>query len=154
MLAKEAQDLIWENVKQILDPLGFELVEWKAIRSNNELILRFLIDRLEGGITLNECAQLNRDISQLLDEKNIVGQEYSLEVSSPGLDRPLQESKDFQRVMEKVIHVFLNEKQEGKLEFQGKLVRLEKEGIVLNDNRHGELFIPFTKINKAKQVVK
>jgi ribosome maturation factor RimP len=154
MLTKDTQDLIQENAKQVLDPLGFELVELKIIRSNNELILRFLIDRVEGGITLNECAQLNRDISQLLDEKNIIGQEYNLEVSSPGLDRPLQEGKDFRRVLEKIIHVFLKEKQEEKLEFEGRLVRLEKEGIVINADQQEELFIPFTKINKAKQVIK
>lgn len=154
MLTKEIQDLISENVKQVLDPLGFELVELKTMMSNHELMLRFLIDRTEGGITLSECAQLNKDISQLLEEKNIVGQEYNLEVSSPGLDRPLQEGRDYRRVLEKVIHVFLKEQQEGKLEFEGKLVRVDQEGLVLSSDQYQELFIPFTKINKAKQVVK
>jgi ribosome maturation factor RimP len=84
MLSKDTLGSIEDNVKNILDPLGFELIELREIYSREGLILRFLIDRDEGGITLNECAQLNRDISQMLDESNIVDQECNLEVSSPG----------------------------------------------------------------------
>lgn len=154
MLSDQTLKLVEDNVKQILDPLGFELIELKSINSKGGLILRFLIDRDEGGITISECAQLNRDISQMLDEKNTVGQEYNLEVSSPGLDRPLINPRDFKRVIEKIIHVFLKEQQSGKWEFEGKLIKLDEAGIFVTSNKGEELFIPFTKINRAKQVIK
>lgn len=154
MLNDDTLKQVEDNVKQILDPLGYELIELKGINSKRGLILRFLIDRDEGGITISECAQLNRDISQMLDERNAVGQDYDLEVSSPGLDRPLIDPRDFKRVQEKIIHVFLKEQQDGKWEHEGKLNKLDEAGISITSNKGEELFIPFTKINRAKQVIK
>ncbi|MBL7196474.1 MAG: hypothetical protein ISS47_00085 [Candidatus Omnitrophica bacterium] len=153
MLSKDTLRLIEDNVRQILDPLGFELIEFKGISSSNSMILRFLIDRTKGGITLNECAQLNNDIGQLLDEKNIVSEKYTLEVFSPGLDRPLVDSRDFRRTLEKRIHIFLKEEQYGKLELEGKLVKLDIDGIFIINDKDKELFISFSKINRAKQVI-
>ncbi|MFC1646372.1 ribosome maturation factor RimP [Candidatus Omnitrophota bacterium] len=154
MLSKDTIRLIEDNAKEILDPLGFELIELKSMNSSSGLILRFLVDRLEGGITLNECAQLNRDIGKLLEEKNIISEEYALEVFSPGLDRPLLAPGDFRRTLEKKIHIFLKEEKYGKLELEGKLIKLDGAGIYIKNNENDELSVPFTKINRAKRVIK
>lgn len=65
------------------------------------LVLRVLVDKPEGGITLDECAGLNNEISRILDEKDMLQQRYILEVSSPGLDRPLNSKNDFLRCINK-----------------------------------------------------
>ena len=153
MLSKDTIGLIEENAKQILDPLGFELIELKSMNSGSGLILRFLVDRVEGGITLNDCAQLNKNIGKLLEEKDIISEEYALEVFSPGLDRPLLAPGDFRRTLEKKIHIFLKEEQDGKLELEGKLVKLDDAGICIKNGENNELSIPFSKINRAKQVI-
>lgn len=153
MLNKDTLGIVEDSVKQILDPLGFELIELKSVNTGNGLILRLLIDRVEGGITLNDCAQLNRDIGRLIEEKNIISTRYNLEVSSPGLDRFLSAPGDFKRNLEKTIHIFLEEKQYDKLELEGKLVKLDDSGIFIKNSKNDELFIPFKKINRAKQVI-
>lgn len=153
MIGKDTLKFIEDSVKQILEPLGFDLIELKTIKSSSGLILRFLIDRLEGGITLDECTQLNNQIGQFLDEKNAIPERYILEVSSPGLDRNLVSPKDFRHVLEKNIHVFLKEEQNGRLEIDGKLIRLDEEGIFVMDNQGKEIFILFGNINKARQAI-
>lgn len=154
MLSSDIFKSIEDRVREILEPLGFVLVELKVMRSADTMILRFLVDRKEGGITLGECAQLNNQIGQLFEEKNIISDKYTLEVSSPGLDRPLVASLDFKRALEKIIHIFLKEADGGKLESEGRLVRLNTDGIFIIDDADKEVFIPFSKINKAKRVIK
>ena len=153
MLSRDSLKLIQDSVRQILDPLGFDLIELKSMRSSNGTILRFLIDRIEGGITLGECSQLNNQIGQLFDEKNLISEKYILEVFSPGLDRPLVDIKDFKRVLDKRIHIFLNEKQQDKLEIEGKLIKVDVKGIFIVNDEGSEQFVLFSKINKAKQVI-
>ncbi|NQU19277.1 hypothetical protein HQ550_03890 [bacterium] len=153
MLSRDSLKLIQDSVRQILDPLGFDLIELKSMRSNNSTILRFLIDRTEGGITLGECSQLNNQIGQLFDEKNLISERYILEVFSPGLDRLLVDIKDFKRVLDKRIHIFLNEKQQDELELEGKLIKVDVRGIFIINDKESEQFVLFSKINKAKQVI-
>jgi len=153
MLSRDSLKLIQDSIRQILDPLGFDLIELKSMRSNNSTILRFLIDRTEGGITLGECSQLNNQIGQLFDEKNLISERYILEVFSPGLDRLLVDIKDFKRVLDKRIHIFLNEKQQDELELEGKLIKVDVRGIFIINDKESEQFVLFSKINKAKQVI-
>ncbi|MBL7132411.1 MAG: hypothetical protein ISS45_13635 [Candidatus Omnitrophica bacterium] len=153
MLSRDSLKLIQDSVRQILDPLGFDLIELKSMKSSNGTILRFLIDRLEGGITLGECSQLNNQIGQLFDEKNLISERYILEVFSPGLDRPLVDIKDFKRVLDKRIHIFLNEEQQDKLELEGKLIKVDVKGVFIVNDKEEEQFVLFSKINKAKQVI-
>lgn len=130
---------------------NFELVELAHRYEGGALVLRLLADRPQGGITMDECAGLNRTLGQLLEEKDIIPERYILEVSSPGLDRPLITKKDFTRCLNKEAVFFLNEQIEGKLQAQGKIisagdtsVSIEYSGKVLE--------VPLTKINKAKLV--
>lgn len=130
---------------------NFELVEFAHRYEGRDLVLRLLVDRPQGGITMDECAGLNRTLGQMLEEKDMIPARYILEVSSPGLDRPLITKKDFTRCLNKEAVFFLNEQIEGKLQVQGKIssagdtsVSIEYSGKVLE--------IPLTKINKAKLV--
>lgn len=154
MLNRDILKSVEDSVKEVLEPLGFVLIELKSMRTADGIILRFLIDRQEGGITLGECTKLNNQIGQLLGEKNIINDNYILEVSSPGLDRSLVDLSDFRRAQDKKIHIFLKETQDGKLEFEGKLIKCDAEKIIIINNENKEQFIPFSKINKAKKVIK
>ena len=83
-------------VAPILEDLGYELVDIEYQREERGWILRFLVDR-DGGINLDDCAAASREISSILDVEDVVGTAYSLEVSSPGIERPLKKVKDFER---------------------------------------------------------
>lgn len=135
-----------------LESRGAELVDLIHRYEGRGLVLRLIVDRPGGGITLDECAGINSDIGRILDEKGILEQRYILEVSSPGMDRPLINRNDFLRCLDKRARFFLNEAVEGKIEIEGAIkevgadsLKLDKEGIIIE--------IPLAKINRAKQVI-
>jgi ribosome maturation factor RimP len=80
----------------VLEEAGLELVDVQYQREQNGWILRLIIDKQEG-LNLNDCAAVSREISQLLDIENFIDQAYNLEVTSPGLDRPLKSIAEFER---------------------------------------------------------
>ncbi|MFA4888282.1 MAG: ribosome maturation factor RimP [Candidatus Omnitrophota bacterium] len=116
------------------------------------LVLRVLADKPEGGITMDECFHLNREIGNLLDEKNILEERYILEVSSPGLDRPLKQINDFLRCKNRQAQIFLKVSHEGKMEYSGKIVKVDESCVYINLGAR-EISIPLLKIHKGKQVI-
>jgi len=83
-------------IQPILVDLGLELVDLEYRRETHGWVLRFYLDK-EGGITLDECAQASREFSAILDVEDIIETAYNLEVSSPGIERPLKKLQDFER---------------------------------------------------------
>ena len=83
-------------VRPVLEEMGLELVEVQYRREQSGWVLRFIIDKQEG-ISLDDCVAVSREVGQLLDIEDIIDQSYNLEVSSPGLERPLKSIADFQR---------------------------------------------------------
>lgn len=145
-----------KELKIILDDFlkskGLDLVDLIHRYEGRDLILRVLVDRPQGGISLGDCAGLNRDLSALLDEKNILQARYILEVSSPGLDRPLETENDFMRCLNKRARFFLNEFINGKLEWDG-IINNVSERLVYIDVGKGVIQVPLDKINKAKLII-
>jgi len=80
----------------ILEDLGYELVDLEYQREQQGWVLRFFIDK-DGGINLDDCAAASREISSLLDVEDVIPTAFNLEVSSPGLERPLKKAHDFER---------------------------------------------------------
>jgi ribosome maturation factor RimP len=149
------EDLIKELNKLFSDFLiqeNIELVDLIFRNEANKLILRLLVDKPTGGITLGECAVVNRRLNNLLAEKNIIDCDYILDVSSPGLDRDLKTQKDFLRCMNKEVVFYLNDLINGKCQWQG-LVRKVDQRDVFIDNLGVALEIPLIKINKARLVI-
>jgi len=144
---------IKEHTQELFSSLGYELVDLNYYRSPEGMILRFLVDRDKGGITLQECAQLNSSIGKLLDELGIINEKYILEVSSPGLDRPLVTEGDFRRAINSQIQIFLKEPIFGKLEYIGRVVSVDVQGICIDLDNFGQIKIQISKINKAKRVI-
>ena len=114
--------------------------------------MRVLVDKFAGAITLGECALLNRRLGYILEEKNIIVGDYVLEVSSPGLDRPLKSSKDFLRVLNKEAVFFLNDLVNGKCQWQGVINQVGQATVFLKVADQ-LLEIPLVKINKAQLVI-
>jgi len=150
-----SQEIITQLNKIIRDNLAenrLELVEFIHRYEGRDLVLRLLVDKPEGGITLGECALLNRSLGDILDAKDILPGHYILEVSSPGLDRVLATREDFSRYLNKQAVFFLNDLVNGKREWEGLISRVS-ETTVFIDTPKGSLEIPLIKINKAKLVV-
>jgi len=144
-----------ENIlSEYLEIQGLDLVDLILLSEGRDLILRILVDRPQGGITLDECARLNERISNLLDEKGILQRRYILEVSSPGLDRPLKTKKDFLRCINRRARFFLNQSINGKIELEGLISKVENDSVyVYLESRNEVIEIPLTNINQAKQVI-
>ena len=139
-------------IAEDLQKNNFDLVELTHRYEGRDLVLRLLVDKPQGGITMDECAGLNRLLGELLDEKDIIPARYVLEVSSPGLDRPLASRKDFTRCLNKQAVFFLNEQVSGKLELRGRISSAGDTSVFIDIS--GEILeIPLTKINKAKLIL-
>lgn len=131
---------------------GFELVEVNYRQEGANIFLSVLADRLDGRINLDECAQLSRDLSQALDEKDIFASRYILEVSSPGLDRLLKTEKDFLRSLNKEAVFFLNVLVGGKCQWQGTISKVNPTTVYLQAASQ-VVEIPLITINKAQLVI-
>lgn len=149
------QQVIRQELEKVIMPVleqeQIELVELILSRIDRGLLLRLLVDK-EEGIDLEECAKVNKKIGALLDSQDMIKNNYVLEVSSPGLDRPLKSRRDFSRCINIRVRFFLNELIEGKLEWAGEVKGVDEEAVVvgLEDKT---IRIPLGSINKAKQVI-
>lgn len=147
-LVKELNALIGS----CLSRQNLELVDLICRHEGESLVLGILVDTPGGGITLGECALVNRQLSALLEEKNIIVGNYVLEVSSPGLDRSLKTQKDFSRCLNKEAVFFLNDLAGGKCQWQGVISKVDDQSVFI-DNAGKILEIPLIKINKARLVI-
>jgi len=141
-------DQIKERIEPFLAAEGVELVDLLSAREKGRFILRFFVDK-PGGITLDECTQINRQISQIFDEENVMGGSYVLEVSSPGLDRPLKSTKDFKRCLNKAIRVVLHQPQDRQNVFEGMLTEVSEEDIAIQAPDKDKVSVPRKNIARA-----
>ena len=132
----------------LLEELGLELVEVQFRREQSGWVLRLIIDK-QGGVNLEDCTAVSRELSQLLDIEDFIDQAYNLEVSSPGLDRPLKSMADFQRFTGRKAKIKTIEPIAGEHVFIGKIQQTEGESIVLEVRRR-EVVIPFSQVAKAR----
>ena len=113
------------RTERLLEPMmkehGFELVDVEYVKEGGNWFLRAYIDK-DGGITINDCELINRALSDRLDEEDFIEDSYILEVSSPGLGRPLKKDKDFKRNLGKKVEVKLYRAVDGCKEFEAVLV--------------------------------
>ena len=117
-------------IEPIVDEMGFELVDVEYLSEHGRWVLRIYVDK-EGGITLDECARVSREVGDLIDVKDIIQHKYVLEVSSPGLNRPLKREKDFQRAVGKKIEIKMAIPVEGRRHFIGYLRKFQGDTLYL-----------------------
>lgn len=95
-------------VEPLLAEMGMELVDAQFRREGNGWVLRFFIDK-EGGITIDDCAKVSREVSAYLEVEDLIAHAYNLEVSSPGLERPLKKKEDFIRFAHRKVRIKVRE---------------------------------------------
>lgn len=151
-------DTLRIKVKPLVEEDGLELVELNFFEGKSSSILRVYVDKF-GGVTLDECAKLNRKIGDYLETENLISRRYLLEVSSPGLDRPLKSAGDFQRKIGEKIKVFLKEKEQGANELIGRIKDIRDDNLILQietqnfkPGETAEKIIPLDQIDWAKIV--
>lgn len=123
--------LIEELAKPIVDELNLELVDIEFVKEGRNWFLRVYVDTPEGGIDIDQCAQVSERLSLLLDEKDPITQNYYLEVSSPGAERPLKKDADFEKAIGKFIYVKTYKPIKDMKEFQGYLTSYEEHTLVM-----------------------
>ncbi len=116
------EEQIWQLAEPVLEANGMELVHLECLRMKTRWLLRLFIDRPEGGVSVDDCALISNQLGDLLDVHDLPPGPYTLEVSSPGLDRPLSRDKDFLRFRGSRVRLRLEEKIEGSRHFRGELV--------------------------------
>lgn len=139
-------------VEDYLKSKSLDLVDILYRRQGREAVFKILVDKPEGGISIGDCAYINKEVSIILDEKDILKESYLLEVSSPGLDRPLKTKSDFSRCINREVRLFFNEHVNGKFEIEG-IINNVGENSVFIDAQGQIIEIEFSKIAKAKQIV-
>ena len=148
----ELADKLRQTIGDYLQSRNLELVGLIYRYEGSDLFLRVLADTPEGNISLDECASANADLGRILDSDEDLKERYILEVSSPGLDRPLATQKDFKRCLNRKARFFLKEQVNGKIEWEGIISKVEEDKIFV-DIDGASLEIEIGKINKAKQVI-
>lgn len=124
-IAQAAQAIVADT----LTVMGLDLVDVEYVREGKTWYLRFFIDK-RGGVTLDDCANASRAIDPLLDTGLEIMDSYCLEVSSPGLERPLRKPSDFERCMGEPVEVTLYRARNGTKRFEGSLTGFNDEGTV------------------------
>ena len=141
---------VYQTVEPILSSQGIELVDLEYQREAQGWVLRLYIDR-EGGITLEDCTQVNRELGTVLEVKDLIPNSYTLEVSSPGLTRPLKKPADFIKYRLQKVKVKTVGPIEGRKNFKGILLGLIADKVQLEVEK--KIYeIPLQNIAKANLV--
>jgi len=136
----------------ILAEREVELVELTCRPQSGQVLVRFLVDRV-GGITIQQCAKLNQLIGQAVEAAGAIEDSYTIEVSSPGLDRPLANKRDFERAIGEQLKVELRLEDGRSKELGGMLLAVQHEAIVLKTGA-GNITVPFAQIRTAKKALR
>jgi ribosome maturation factor RimP len=142
------------ELSRLLEPgvraLGFELVDVELSGQGHHAVLRVYIDGPEG-VTVDDCADVSRQLSGILDVEDPIPERYVLEVSSPGLDRPLARREDFERFVGEQVKVRTRRPLDGQRNFKGRLVAVQPEHIVLEVDEK-KVSLGFDSIEKARLI--
>ncbi len=135
--------------KPLIDELGLELVDVVFTAEHGRSVLRILIDK-PGGVNLDDCRFVSRELGTVLDVEDIIEQSYSLEVSSPGLDRPLKREKDFIKAVGKKINIRTREALEGRRNFKAVIDGVREGKVIVTDSEGRQWEIDVENIEKAR----
>ena len=137
-------------LEPILDEMGFELVDVEYLSNHGKWVLRLYIDK-EAGVTIDDCVSVSREIGDLIDITEVVTHKYTLEVSSPGLDRPLRKEKDFVGAIGKKVKVKMVTPMNKRRSFTGYLKDFEN-GTVYIEMDGAPVALPWAEVDKANLV--
>jgi ribosome maturation factor RimP len=139
-----------DRLAAIVSAMGYEFVGCELHRQGRGSLLRIYIDK-EQGITVEDCSKVSRQISAVLDVEDPIQGQYTLEVSSPGLDRPLFELAQYKKFIGNRVKVRLHTPLNERRNFVGDLIRVNEMNIHLLINAE-EIVVPFSSIEKANVI--
>ena len=141
---------MWELFEPVVEGLGYELIEIEHFPNPKHGVLRLYIDK-EGGVNVDDCSTVSRQVSALIDVEDPVNGQFNLEVSSPGSDRPLRRLKDFQRFVGSLVKLKSVMPLDGQRNFKGRLLEATEETLVIETDKE-EISLPMSAIDKARIV--
>ena len=152
LIAKAAMDRrLAEIITPVIEDLGFELVRVRLMFGKNAT-LQVMADRPDGGIEVDECARISTAVGAVLDVEDPIIDEYSLEVSSPGIDRPLTRLKDFATFEGYEAKIETDDLIDGRRRFKGELAGVEGDEVLINIEE-GTVGLKFEWLTDAKLVL-
>ncbi len=143
---------IAEMITPTLADLGYELVR-VTFKGGDHQLLQIMAEKEDGTMTVEGCEEISRAVSVLLDVEDPITEAYDLEVSSPGIDRPLTREKDFDRWAGFEAKVELQEAVEGQRRYRGKLLGMKEGMILLQESADKKWELPFADLRKAKLIL-
>ena len=150
-------DLVEEIAAPFLDEIGLELYHTEFLKEGRDWFLRVYIDKKEGQeeeyVSTDDCEKVSRFLSDELDRIDPIEQNYYLEVSSPGLDRELLRDRDFVRFAGRLVDLSLYKAVNGKKAYQGILVGLMDDQIVIKDETDAELRFDRAQVARTRLAV-
>ncbi|MGC3937966.1 ribosome maturation factor RimP [Roseobacter sp. EG26] len=152
LIAKAAIDRrMAEIITPVIEDMGFELVRVRLM-SGKTTTLQIMADKPDGGIEVDDCAEISQAVSAILDVEDPILDEYTLEVSSPGIDRPLTRLKDFAMFEGYEAKIETGEMIEGRRRFKGELAGVEGDEVLINVTE-GTIGLKFDWLSDAKLVL-
>ncbi len=148
---EEVRKKVEEIVEPVLELLGMELVDVEYNLEPRGWVLRIYIDK-EGGVTIDDCVFASEELGRVLDVEDPIPHSYNLEVSSPGIERPLRRERDFLRFKGRKVKVRLKEKISGRRNFKGTILGYEDGNLVIEVEGSGVFRLPKGSIDRAKLV--
>lgn len=148
-------EVVEELTQPIIQELGLELVEIEFVKEGKNWFLRVYIDK-ENGVDIEDCGIVSERLSEKLDELDPITQNYFLEVSSPGAERPLKKAKDFEKAIGKNVFIKTYEPIDGEKGFEGKLLEYDGQTVKVEmkiKTRKKVIEIPVEKVASARLAV-
>jgi ribosome maturation factor RimP len=143
------RDRVWGLVEPLVDGLGLEVIDVQYRPEAGRMVLRLLLDRPGGRVTLDELADVSRHLGDVLEVHDAVPGRYVLECSSPGVERPLRRPDHFRRVVGDPIRLTTREPRDGRRRFRGPLEAVTNDGVRLADVDVGPVEVAFDEITEA-----
>lgn len=142
------EEAVLKLARQVAEEQGIEVIGANLFGRGRRMLLRVTIDK-DGGVTLDDCERFSRSFESLLEAEDPIQNAYTLEVSSPGLDRPLTTVKDFERNIGRLARIITKEKIDNQNFFIGRIISVTGNMIKLDSDKK-EREIPFENISKAR----
>ncbi len=148
---------LYKLLDSSISGLGYEMLGFEQVQDTGGAILRIYIDH-ENGIVIKDCETVSRHISGVLDVEDLVRGQYFLEVSSPGLDRPLFKLEHYEKYSGSMVKIRLARILNGRRRIKGELRRTDEQDVIIalenSTGQEEELSIPFNMIDKGRLVAK
>ena len=136
MVSIDVDSQIWTITQEVVSGLGLELVDIELTGNRSQQLIRVFIQKPEG-ILLSDCVAVSRELGELFDDQNVIENSYRLEISSPGIERPLRKVQDFERYVGHRVRIRLKNKREGKRRIVGKIVGVD-DNMIRIISKNGE----------------